>query len=131
MKLGTKALKSHPDAPSDALIGVIKTNLDCLLACTACADACLSESNPVAMALCIRLDNACAAACTATMQMLVSAGAALDASMVRTQLEACLAACRACEQECRKHADMHDHCKHCADACKACEEACEKAISEL
>ena len=38
------------------------------------------------------------------------------------------AACLACAEECREHAEMHEHCRVCADVCESCERACQALL---
>ena len=37
----------------------------------------------------------------------------------------------ACAEECRMHADMHDHCRICASACDQMVEACRSMMSGM
>ncbi|MFY1687041.1 four-helix bundle copper-binding protein [Plantactinospora sp. WMMB782] len=103
---------------------------DCAQACTACADACLSEDMVAELTKCIRTDLDCADICTSTARVL-SRHTGYDANISRTLLEACATACRACGDECARHADKHEHCRICADACYACERACRALLADI
>jgi Cys-rich four helix bundle protein (predicted Tat secretion target) len=37
-------------------------------------------------------------------------------------------ACQDCEEECKKHADKHDVCKHCAEACAVTYRECKQLV---
>jgi hypothetical protein len=110
-------------ATIDALIG-------CSEACTACADACLSEQDIAELAKCIRTNMDCADICDTTARVLAR-HTGYDATISRTLLDACVMACRACAKECSKHADMHEHCRICAEACRTCEKACDDMLTEV
>jgi hypothetical protein len=113
-----------------ALGGAIDTLLACSQACTACADACLSEDDVVELTKCIRTNLDCADICDATARVL-SRHTAYDANISRTLLEACATACQACASECAQHASMHEHCAVCADACERCEAACRALLATI
>ncbi|MEW1939253.1 four-helix bundle copper-binding protein, partial [Dietzia maris] len=36
-----------------------------------------------------------------------------------------------CATECKKHEDMHEHCRVCAEACRKCEQACTDLLSAI
>jgi hypothetical protein len=110
-------------ATIDALIG-------CSEACTACADACLSEDMVAELTKCIRTNLDCADICATTARVL-SRHTGYDANVSRSLLEACATACRSCGDECANHADMHQHCRICADACRACEQACRDLLASM
>jgi hypothetical protein len=110
-------------ATIDALIG-------CSEACTACADACLSEQDIAQLAKCIRTNMDCADICGTTARVL-SRQTGHDANISRTLLEACAMACKTCGDECTQHADMHEHCRICADACRDCERACRDLLTAM
>ena len=99
-------------------------------ACTACADACLSEDMVADLAKCIRTNLDCADICGTTARVL-SRHTGYDASISRSLLEACVTACKACGDECQQHADMHEHCRICAEACRRCEQACQEAMRDV
>jgi hypothetical protein len=122
----TEMLKTYPgemNLDKELLARVIDSLAACSQACTACADACLSEEMVADLRKCIRTDLDCADICATTARVL-SRHTGYDATITRAQLQACIAACRACGDECAGHAEMHEHCKVCAEACRACEEAC-------
>ena len=104
--------------------------ISCSEACTACADACLSEPDIAQLAKCIRTNMDCADVCAATARVL-SRHTGYDANISRTLLEACIMACRTCGDECYAHADTHEHCRICADACRSCEMACGDLLTAL
>ena len=112
------------------LAGVIDALNACSEACTACADACLSEPMVAELAKCIRTNLDCADICTATARVL-SRHTGYDANISRTLLEACAMACQSCAEECGRHADMHEHCRICAQACRDCEQACRELLSAM
>ena len=109
---------------------VVDALVECSQACTACADACLSEDMVAELRKCIRSNLDCADSCDTTARIL-SRHTAYDANITRTHLQACIAACRACGDECAAHAEMHEHCRVCAEACRACEAACTELLSAI
>ena len=112
------------------LARVIESLASCAQACTACADACLSEEMVAELRKCIRTNLDCADSCAATERIL-SRHTAYDANVTRAQLEACIAVCRACGDECEQHAGMHEHCRICAGACRECEAACRDLLDAI
>jgi len=108
----------------------IDTIIACSEACTACADACLSEDMVADLTKCIRTNLDCADICATTSRML-SRPTGYDANISRTLLEACIAACRSCAAECSLHADMHEHCRICAEACRDCEQTCRDLLQAM
>jgi hypothetical protein len=102
----------------------------CSEACTACADACLSEDMVAELTKCIRTNLDCADICATTARVL-SRHTGYDANISRTLLEACMTACASCGDECASHAEMHEHCRICADACRACEQACRDLLATM
>jgi hypothetical protein len=105
-----------------AIARTIDVCLDCMQACTACADACLSEDEVQDLVACIRLDQVCAEVCEAVATTLsIRAG---HTQTLGDLLRACETACGACAEECERHAEHHEHCRICAEACRACERAC-------
>jgi uncharacterized protein DUF326 len=111
-----------------AIVRAIDASLECAQACTACADACLSEDDVAHLAACIRLDLVCASVCDATARTL-SIRAGHTETLARL-LEACATACGACAEECERHAS-HEHCRICAEVCRSCEQACRELLREL
>lgn len=125
--------RTHPAPASDAgeeAFALVKAAAECALTCTTCADACLEESDPASMRLCIRGNLDCADICDTTAR-LISRPGKQDPATLRAQLEACVTACRACAKECEKHASAHEHCRVCAESCRACAEACERMTAAL
>src|SRR5215212_271375 len=102
----------------------------CSEACTACADACLSEDMVADLTKCIRTNLDCADICGVTARVL-SRHTGYDANISRAMLDACATACKACGDECGRHAGMHEHCRICADACRACEQACRDLLGTI
>jgi hypothetical protein len=102
----------------------------CSEACTACADACLSEDMVADLTKCIRTNLDCADICGTTSRVL-SRHTGYDANISRTLLEACISVCRSCAEECAMHADMHEHCRICAEACRDCEETCRGLLQAI
>jgi hypothetical protein len=103
---------------------------DCAEACTACADACLSEPDVAELTKCIRTNLDCADVCATTTRVL-SRHTGYDATISRAMLVACATACAACATECGLHAEMHEHCGICADACRSCEQACNDLLAAI
>lgn len=114
----------------ELLATVIDALVNCSQACTACADACLSEEMVAELRTCIRSNLDCADSCDATARIL-SRHTGYDANVTRAHLQACIAACRACGDECGQHAQMHEHCAVCAEACRACEQACSDLLAAI
>lgn len=124
---------THPDVKgsvSEALITCIQECYSCAQTCTSCADACLAEKSVDRLKQCIRLNLDCADICDMTAA-LASRRTGSNEKILRETLELCEAACRACEEECRRHADRHDHCRICADACRSCADACREAMADV
>jgi len=133
MQVVQAALQSHPAKPAHpgAMSRSAEACFTCAGACTACADACLSERHVESLLACIRSDLDCAAICTATGSVVARAKAGASRQVLEGQLAVCIAACRACAEECRRHAQMHEHCRICAEACDACAHACNEMLSAL
>lgn len=126
-------LETHPrpaNLDRTRLAATIDTLIMCSEACTACADACLSEDMVGSLTTCIRLNLDCADICATTARVL-SRQTGFDATIARMQLEACAAVCMACAAECAMHAGMHEHCRVCAEACSRCERACRELLGTL
>jgi hypothetical protein len=111
---------------ADALEALV----ECSQACTACADACLSEQGVSDLTKCIRTDLDCADICAATARVL-SRHTGYDANVTRAQLQACIQACTACATECERHADHHQHCRVCGQTCRHCAEACQTLLTKI
>ena len=112
------------------LAATIDALIACGQACTACADACLSEEMVADLTKCIRTNLDCADICATTARVL-SRHTGYDANISRTLLEACIMACKSCGDECARHAEHHDHCRICADACRHCEQACRDLLASM
>jgi hypothetical protein len=108
----------------------IDTLIACAEGCTACADACLSEDSVAELTKCVRTNLDCADVCEATARVL-SRHTGYDANISRTLLEACATVCKSCGDECRSHAEMHEHCRICAEACRACEPSCRDLLDAM
>jgi len=125
---------THAREMLDAVPGVIKFGvtevaaavdacLDCVQACTSCADADLVEEDVDELRACIALDRNCADVCGVTARIL-SRPAHWDGYVVHRLLQACVRVCTACAEECQRHAEHHRHCAICAEVCLACVRAC-------
>ncbi|WP_413451277.1 four-helix bundle copper-binding protein [Georgenia phoenicis] len=114
----------------DLLARVVDTVVACSQACTACADACLSEDMVDELRKCIRTNLDCADICDTTARVL-SRHTGYDANLTRAMLQACIQACRSCGDECAAHAGHHEHCRICAEACRACEQACNELLAAI
>lgn len=129
----TEMLQTYPKSMNldrGLLAGAIETIVECSQACTACADACLSEDGVADLRKCVRSNLDCADICDATARVL-SRHTGYDANISRALLEACIAACKACGDECEQHSSMHEHCRVCAEACRACETACQELLNTI
>lgn len=129
----TEMLETYPaeiNLDRQLIARVVDALVECSQACTACADACLSEDMVAELRRCIRTNLDCADSCATTARIL-SRHTGYDANITRAHLEACIAACRACGDECSEHAEMHEHCRICAEACRACETACTELLSSI
>jgi hypothetical protein len=128
-----KMLESHPNKQLKAADDISEKVIEiagCAITCNICADACLSEQNVQNLARCIRLNLDCADICTTTAAVLSrQTGTATD--LIRAQLQACKASCKDCGDECRKHAQMHEHCRICSDACHQCVQTCDRLMQML
>jgi Domain of Unknown Function (DUF326) len=126
-------LDTYPGTVSvdaELLAATIDEISDCAQACTADADANLSEHSLTDLVKCIRLCLDCADICTATLRV-VSRQTARDVGVTKAQLTACVAACRSCGDECERHAEMHAHCRVCGESCRRCEQACRQLLDAL
>lgn len=126
-------IESHPRPTSlagDALLRCIDECIDCAATCTSCADACLGEQDVHELVRCVRLNLDCADVCDAAGRVLIRQTTP-DRDLLRATVEACAAACRACEEECRRHAAHHDHCRICAEACRRCGQACNDLLAAM
>jgi hypothetical protein len=112
------------------LARAIQAAVDCAQACTACANACLSEPDVGELIRCIRSNLDCTDVCESTARVL-SRCSGPDADLTPAVLEVCIRACRACANECNQHAAHHAHCRRCAEACARCGEACEELSTSM
>ena len=103
---------------------------ECAQACTACADACLSEEMVAELRTCIRTNLDCADICATTARVL-SRHTGYDANLTRAQLQACAVACKSCGDQCAAHAEMHEHCAVCAESCRRCQEVCTELLAAM
>lgn len=128
-----KMLSTHPTPSSldeDVLTECIEACFQCAQACTACADACLNEDGDMDLRYCIRTDLDCADICETTGKIL-SRQTEPSWDLIKAQVGACLRACQECGEECRRHAEHHEHCKVCGEACRRCEQACDQLLNEI
>jgi hypothetical protein len=108
----------------------IEALMECSQACTACADACLSEDQIDSLRKCIRTDLDCADICAVTARVL-SRHTGYDANITRAQLRACIQACESCGDECEQHEGTPEHCRICAETCQRCAEACRSLLDMI
>lgn len=73
------------------------------------------------MARCAQSVNQMLAVCGALQQL-----AAQESSFLPNQAKIAMDVCKECEDECKKHADMHEACKACMEGCVSCYKACKK-----
>ncbi len=97
--------------------------LNCVQACTSCADSDLVEPDVAEMRACIALCLDCADV-SGLVARILSRPAQSDHVVVHRMLRACVRACTLCAEECARHAEHHRHCAICAKVCRACEVAC-------
>ncbi|MDX6742344.1 four-helix bundle copper-binding protein [Actinocorallia sp. A-T 12471] len=114
----------------DLMADAVSVLIDCAQACTACADACLSEPDVALLGKCIRTNLDCADICATTAKVL-SRHTGYDANMSVAQLRSCAVACKTCADECAVHADRHAHCRVCAEACRTCAATCENIMDAM
>ena len=112
---------------ADEVAAAIDACLNCVQACTACADSDLAEDDVEEMRRCIALDQNCADVCGVTARLL-SRPAHSDDFVVHRMLQTCVRVCTACAEECHEHAQHHRHCAVCEKACLACVYACNKLL---
>jgi hypothetical protein len=133
MSYAQAMLEAYPrtfNLDTELVAETIQALYDCAEACTACADACLSESDPAALNKCIRLDMDCADQCQ-TAGRVLSRQTEYDANVTRAVLEACAQLCKTCGDACSSHAQNHEHCRICAEACRRCEDACHRVLKAI
>jgi hypothetical protein len=116
-------------SPTGVTLGVsevataIDACLNCVQACTSCADSDLVEEDVDTLRTCIALDQNCAEVCDVTAGVL-SRVAHWDEFVVQCLLQACVRICTTCARECSQHAAHHRHCAVCETVCLECVEAC-------
>lgn len=135
MSYAKQMLDTYPrDFNLDAgqLADAIEALYNCAQACTACADACLSEEKVAHLIKCIQLNDNCADSCLHAGRAL-SRQTEYDANYTKAVLQACVQACRSCADECEQHAEKMgmEHCRVCAEACRRCEQACQTLIDAI
>jgi hypothetical protein len=133
MSYARQLLDTYPrdfNVDAGVLAATIEALNDCAQACTADADADLSEQNVAEMVKCIRLCLDCADVCAATVGV-TSRQSEYDANLTKPLLEACAAICKSCGDECERHSQMHEHCRVCAEACRRCEQACRELLAAM
>jgi len=132
MSYARQMLDAYPRnlVDGDVLAAAIEALNDCAQACTADADANLSERHVTEMVACIRLCLDCTDVCTATARV-ISRRPAYDTNATRRLLKACAAMCRSCAEECERHAGMHEHCRVCAEACRRGEHVCNELLEAM
>jgi hypothetical protein len=109
MSYAGQMLDTYPrtfNLDAGVLAATIDALNDCAQACTADADADLSEQNVAELVRCIRLCLDCTDVCTATAAV-ASRQTDYDAGVTKPLLEACAATCKSCGDECQHHAQMH------------------------
>jgi hypothetical protein len=102
--------------------------LDCLQACTSCADADLVEEDVADLSACAALCLTCADVCDVTARVL-SRPAHTDKVLVHRLLQACVRACTSSAEECHRHAVHHRHCAICERVCRTCIDACTSLLA--
>ena len=130
MSYARQLIDSYPRAAVDVglLAATIDALNDCAEACTADADADLSEHEVLELVRCIRLCQDCADLCTATRNFL-SRQTDYDSGVTGPLLEACVRICKTCGDECEQHAEHHAHCRVCLEACRRCEQTCRELLA--
>lgn len=123
-------LESHPLATvvsSKEATECVRACHDCEVACSACADACLSEPDVNSLIDCIRVNWDCSEICGTVARVLSRRGSA--SADLDSLIHAALDVTRRCEKECRHHASSHEHCRLCAEACHACVDKCDRLLT--
>lgn len=134
MKTIEMMLRSHPRSEPQRVTDyaeTLKALSTCAEICTACADACLGETEHLEMLRrCITTDLDCADVCHATARVLTRQTEA-PFEVVEALLHACVVACQTCADECETHGEAHDHCRICAETCRYCQERCNALLGSL
>jgi hypothetical protein len=134
MKTIEMMLRSHPRAEPQRVVEyaeALKALSTCAEICSACADACLAETEHlVHLRRCITTNLDCADVCTATARVLIRQ-TEMPNDLVHIQLHGCVIACQQCADECDQHSEAHDHCRICVETCRYCQERCNLLLGEL
>ena len=133
MTQALQMLETHPwpgHVDRQKLATCIEACYECSGACTLCADACMSEESAAELRKCIRLNLDCADICDTTGRV-IARQTEYDAGTSKAQIQACVEACETCGEECKRHADHHEHCRVCAEACRNCAEACRQLAAAM
>ncbi len=123
-------LKIHPTKihmDTDFVVTCIIEAFNCAQACTACADACLAESELSSLVRCIRLNQDCSDVCVTTARMLTRQTEP-DWTVLRSQIQTCLAVCHETANENERQAGQHPYCGVCAEVCRRIETACQNLL---
>lgn len=121
----SKAQSKDHDAGADPLAAAVEAMLDCAQVSSACADACVAETD-ARLVQCIRMTLDCADVCHAAASV-ATRRTGSNATVVLGLLMLAEALTRDCAAECDQHAAHHDHCRLCAEVCRRCEAACHEA----
>jgi hypothetical protein len=126
-------LEAHPlshDTNVEVIGDAVEALSICQQVCLVCADACLAETQPEKIRVCVRLSRECATVCSATLLLLLGHDGT-QSSVVHAQLHACVLACQACSDACADRGIHHEYCALCAEACRRCQERCNVALGEF
>ncbi len=128
-------LQSYPatiNLDKSQLAEAIDTLMTCSQACTACADACLSEDPDALPRLtrCIRDNLDCADVCDTALRVL-SRHTGYGASVTRAVVVAAMQALRTCGDSCAEHRETHEHCEFCHQACRYTEQVLKDLLPHL
>ncbi|MBV8307624.1 MAG: four-helix bundle copper-binding protein [Gammaproteobacteria bacterium] len=95
----------------------------CVARGQACLDHCLNllGSGHQDLASCARSVTQMMSLCSALQNL-----ANQDSKYLVKLASVTAEACQDCEDECRKHADKHEACKHCGESCAACYKECKQ-----
>lgn len=135
MTYSAQMLEAYPaeiNLDRTVLAKAIDALTTCAQVCTACADACLSESPDRLPELtrCVRDNLDCADVCAATAAVL-SRHTAYDARLANAQAQAAAQATQTCGDSCGEHRDLHRHCEICERVCRDTEQALRGILPHL
>jgi hypothetical protein len=102
--------------------------LECVQACTTCADGDLAEEDVDDLRACVAKCLSCADVCDTTARLL-SRPAHWEPPVIHPLLQACVRVCTSCAEECARHAHHHRHCAICETVCRACIQACRALLA--